>query len=275
MFFVIPGLILISSCSYVDAETVQLPSTPENDAYFAAVRKDPEHPPKMPPGIAKMIFGTSHVPLPHSGVHIRPMSTMNISKQGLQDFHSRQAAIKKTGYVKEYSTYALTLKNIQHAADEDYKASANDKSPESTHLVKAFNELTLAYKAQDIPASIVKTSIGYSPAGTFMTHDKYKGWNAWGMFFVSINDLTCTFDENNVELSGSSANIAKEIVTRDVNDKITTVVTSGDNASGFIVDVQWFDKRFREQLRCRLSTYDKSLVDSIIDMAKEIDRKND
>ena len=107
-----------------------------------------------------------------------------------------------------------------------------------------------------------------------MDNDKYKGWSAWGLFFVSQNDLTCTYDESNVEISGGSANVAKEIVSHNINDKITTIVTSGNNASGFIVDVQWFDKRFRNQLRCRIETYDKSLVDSVIDMAKDIDKRN-
>ncbi|HWW39647.1 hypothetical protein [Pedobacter sp.] len=257
-----------------ESQQMDIPQTPENQAYFAAVDKDPSKPHKMPKALAKMIFGTSHVPEPHSGVHIRPMSKMNISKQGLQAFQARQSAIKKTGYVKEYNTYALTLQNIQHAADEDYKESATDTTLHNTHLVRTFNELELAYKGQDIPLSLVKSSIGYSPAGMFMDNDKYKGWSAWGLFFVSQNDLTCTYDESNVEISGGSANVAKEIVSHNINGKITTIVTSGNNASGFIVDAQWFDKRFRNQLRCRIETYDKSLVDSVIAMAKDIDKKN-
>lgn len=42
----------------------------------------------------------------------------------------------------------------------------------------------------------------------------------------------------------------KEIVSNQVNDKITIVEVIGNNASGYVYNVEWWDDDFRHILEC-------------------------
>lgn len=99
-----------------------------------------------------------------------------------------------------------------------------------------------------------------------------RGWTGAVEFFRPQGfDGVCSYQETNIKLTGSSANFAKEIVSNDINNKITIIEVSGNSASGYGYNVEWWDDNFRHVLECANRMYSKSTTDAVVELAKQID----
>ena len=81
----------------------------------------------------------------------------------------------------------------------------------------------------------------------------------------------CNYEENNLKLMRSSIRIPSDIVTHQINEKVTTIEVEGNKKDGFLYTVEWYDNNFSRKLECVTSDYSKALLAIVIDTAKQID----
>jgi phage terminase large subunit-like protein len=82
----------------------------------------------------------------------------------------------------------------------------------------------------------------------------------------------CAFREVNIEITKSSAYISKEIATYMVNKKLTTMNAVGNKESGFVYEVEWWDKKFKRTLECASKEYTDAMRTQTFELAKQIDK---
>lgn len=232
------------------------------------VKSHPGVAPPLSPDEEYRIFGKNGLPKPGSGVHVMPASEMHYNNSQVSRIKSKTSVINSKGYIEKYNQNATTLLMYRQIANADY--SKNDQLGEhSTRLRHELSDLKMAYDYQGVPGSLVKEVVGFAPVSTYINQ---RGWTGAVEFFSPQNfDGLCSYNEINISLTGSSANFAEEIVSRQVNDKVTIVEVSGNTASGYGYNIEWWDSRFRHTLECASKNFSQEINQKVITLAKMID----
>lgn len=215
------------------------------------------------------------LPLPRSGIQIVPRSQLGMPdellKQGLAEIKQRE----ELGYAKSDDPYIAELLAMKKTASHDIKLYANNQDAESTHLRKSVEDLKLAFK---FPGTDAKGKLYYTPGMQVLgaapqgSYDKDNGWSGAVNFFAYRNIGVCSYDVMNVEASGTAAWLAAEDVTYEVNDKPTLISVDGSPGYGFLYKVEWFDEVNFHELQCATQTYSIEIKQSIISLAKQLDK---
>ena len=154
-------------------------------------------------------------------------------------------------------------------AEKEYSARrAIAYNPQDTHLYEVKSNLAMGYGYKGVPANLATKVIGYAPESVYVND----GWAGAVEFFVPNFGGVCAFREVNIEITKSTASIPKEVATYAVNGKLTTVNAVGNKASGFVYEVQWWDKQFRRTLECASKEYSQEVSLKTIELAKKIDK---
>lgn len=133
----------------------------------------------------------------------------------------------------------------------------------------------MAFKFHGIPddKSIMPGSsialIGVVPQGAF--HEELGGWSGAAQFFDAKNIGSCSYGVMNVKASGTSALLAIEDVVYDVNNKATIILAEGNEKSGFIYKVEWYDNDNFHELECANMKYSANIKNAVVELAKNID----
>jgi|GEM_PF-1436295 len=232
-------------------------------------RNNPGKAPALTPIEDYAIFGKEGLPHPGSGVHVMPLNQMHYDKSQLMKIKGNVSALENHGYIKEYNVNAKNLLNFKQTAINEYSSNTH-LHEQSSHLRHKASELKMAYDYQELPAVLVNEVIGFAPECTFIK----SGWTGAVEFFTPKNiDGICSYHEVNIQLTGGSANLAKEIISRQVNNKITIVETSGNSISGYEYNIEWWDNNFRHVLECASKTFSPEIKDETLKLAVNIDKR--
>jgi hypothetical protein len=211
----------------------------------------------------------------NSGVQIVPRSQLalpgDLLKQGLAEIKQRETL----GYAEKDDPYIAELLSMRKTAPHDIKLYASNQNDSSTHLRKSVRDLKLAFKFPGTGANgkLRYTPgmqvLGAAPQGSFDSDD---GWSGAINFFAYRNIGVCAYGVMNVEASGTAAMLAMEDVTYDINDKATLIKVDGKPGYGFLYNVEWFDDINFHELTCATQEYSSEIKQSIISLAKQLDR---
>jgi hypothetical protein len=214
-------------------------------------------------------FTKNGLPAPGSGVHIMPAA--NMSESIAKKIAKSERSIANKGYIEEKNEDAKFLLEIKKLSAADLAANLDNHDPHSTHMRASAREVHTAYDYAGVPANVVSIIIGFSARGAFMDN---KGWTGATEFFEPKNfsATTCSYSQSNIKLTGGSANLAQEIVSYDVNKKVSIVEVIGNDKTAFGYNVEWYDDNYRHVLQCAQKLYSKDTIKKVVELAKTIDR---
>ena len=152
------------------------------------------------------------------------------------------------------------------------KASvADDKT--STHLrhsIKQFNSI-MAYHFKGVPKEVATKNFGFAPILAYR-----EGYGLVGVInLFKAGYLNCEFNENSIQLSIVAMQIDENEMGYEVNKKFTETTISGNDDSGYMYSVDWYDNNFFRHLECADMVYSEDTMKQIISMACKIDSYQD
>lgn len=271
-------LILLASTNFTFASDVireeynPKPLIEGNRRVDELIEWNKNHPGEMPPLTEQEkyeFFIKEGVPLPGSGAVVVD-STKNFKMSTSQSLivNKFNADQKTKGYYEHSNKKAQFLLAMPETAEKEYNARKSIAfNPYDTHLYEIKNNLPMNYAYKGVPAVLTTKVIGYAPESTFINN----GWSGAVEFFVPSFGGVCAFHEVNIEITKSSASIPKEIVTYQVNNKLTTMNAVGNKEYGFVYEVEWWDKKFKRTLECASKEYTDAMRIKTVELAKQID----
>jgi hypothetical protein len=209
------------------------------------------------------------LPVPGSGITVVPRSQLHLSKKEEDYFAARSAQQLQKGFISEYNTRAKELLSLHQTIQYHYEKYKNDTNPYSTSLKHTIAEIPMAYASTPVSANNIKI-IGFSPMGTYI---KDQGWTGIGEFFETNQHLFCAFSESNIKITKGSAILPKEDVQYVVNGKVCLLNIMGNNQSGYLYEIEWYDDSFRSKLECATQHFSELTKEAVIALAKEIDAR--
>ncbi len=196
--------------------------------------------------------------LPDSGVQIVPRSSLNIPIDDQDDTEDHNKSSKR----------AYELLHFKDVMKQTSIMEAKMFKPYQTYMRHNVDEMPFAYTYVGVPKTQMTEFIGIAPAGMYI---KNFGWSGAVEFFKT-DFATCAYTENNLNISHGGVRIAEEDVKYDVNGKISIIETEGNQISGWLYQVSWFDSNFIRTLECANIDYSQSIEIKTIVLAKIIDK---
>lgn len=231
------------------------------------------HPGQMPPLTEEEkyeLFTKQGIPLPGSGATVVE-SNRKFTKEQSAIISSFNNAQKTKGYYEQPSKRAKFLLEMPEIAEKEYNERKHViATPHDTHLRETLTDLPMLFSYKGVPINVTHKVIGYAPEHTFVD----TGWTGAVEFFVPYFDSVCAYHEVNIQLTQTAAYIPKEIATNAVNKKLTKMNVVGDKETGFVYEVEWWDKKFKRTLECAAKDYSETMRKNTLELAKKIDRLN-
>lgn len=181
-------------------------------------------------------------------------------------YNAKSLEMKKNGYVNTTSDRAIEILNIKKSLKKQFSIRPSVMKKTDTEIRKNHNEIAFAYTWLGTPSSEIVDHYGYAPIGTY----KDTGWTG-GVEFYKTPFATCSYMENNMLAANGAVRIYENKATKDVNGKYTFVEIEGNENSGFLYRVQWFDDIFNRDLECATMEYSVETRNKVINLAKKID----
>jgi hypothetical protein len=230
------------------------------------------HPGEMPPLTEQEkyeFFTKKGVPVPGSGATTADTKGFSMTRSQSASVNKFNFDQKTKGYHEKVSKKAKLLLAMPETAEKEYNARKSiAANPHDTHLYEVKTNMAMNYAYKGVPAELAIKVIGYAPESTFVNN----GWSGAVEFFVPSFGGVCAFREVNIEITKTSAYIPKEIATHLVNKKITTMNAVGNKDSGFVYEVEWWDKQFKRTLECASKEYTDAMRTQTLELAKKIDK---
>lgn len=165
---------------------------------------------------------------------------------------------------EEYIEHLLKLKDSNAK-----KHLLSSSTADITDLTVKHDDIKLAFDYPGPAISSMKTIIGFAPAGTW-TED---GWSGIGLIFQNPSIGICSYQLDNVKISGGSIFLAAESVNYRVNNKPTRSRVEGTEGVGFLYKLSWYDDVFFHDLECANSKFEKVLINQLEELAIAIDQE--
>jgi len=217
----------------------------------------------------KQYFAKQGAPVPGGGVTVLPERQMSEYNTFKTQRAKERADIKKYGYIKKFSPQIQSLLNFKEVSKNQFVAKSSNPSNEG--LRHSINEIEMAYNFKGVPAHAVTTMLGFAPSVSYV---KGEGWAGAMQFFEKAGLGNCSYRENNLMFSHGAAVIPEEEVTKDINEKVTVAIITGQKGSGFLYSIDWYDNSYFRELKCANEKYDQSIMNSVLELAREIDNNN-
>ena len=230
------------------------------------------HPGEMPPLTEQEkyeFFTKKGMPVPGSGANVVGTKGFKMTSAQSTFVNKFNADQKTEGYYEQHNKKAKQLLAMPETAEKEYNARKSSVfNPHDTHLYEVKSNLPMNYVYKGVPDALATKVIGYAPESTFVNNS----WSGAVEFFVPSFGGVCVFREVNIEITKSSADISKEIATYLVNKKLTRLNAVGTKESGFIYEVEWWDKKFKRTLECASKEYADAMRTQTLELAKKIDK---
>ena len=241
---------------------------------FAASQLTPEQE-KIEEQKRMKVLSDLGLPLPGSGIKLVPRSTLDLSEDQLKKGAKAEEEMKTLGYAVLDTNRPQELLNFHNYSKTQFKLYAGNDRATSTHLRQQIKDLKLAFNFKGVPqgntlaAAGNITLLGVAPQGGF--HEDKGGWSGAAQYFDAKSIGSCSYGVMNVKASNTAAELAIEDVTYSVNNKATIITVEGNNASGFLYKVDWYDDKNFHELECANMKYSADKTNSVIALANQID----
>jgi hypothetical protein len=232
-----------------------------------------DHPGEMPPLTEQEkyeFFTKKGMPIPGTGATVvsNPKS-LHMTKAQSGAVAKFNADQKTKGYYEMVNMKAKNLLNMSETAEREYSARKSIAfNPQDTHLYEVKSTMAMAYPYKGIPAHLATKIIGYAPESTFVNN----GWTGAVVFFTPAFDSVCAYRQRNIQITKTAALIPKGVATNKVNNKLTTMNATGSKESGFVYEIEWWDKNFKHNLECASKDYKSEFATKTLELAKQIDK---
>ena len=204
----------------------------------------------------------------NGGVTVVQSSQIHVSDKIKSQWTKDRFEQKNKGYISIYSDRAKELVQLTDSAPFKYKASKKNKDKTSSIFRKKSSEISMAYEFTPIPRQNITKVYGFSGGNTYKN-----GWTGIVEFFNVENIGNCAYTENNVSITHQAAKVDEAVVSYDVNGKVTVVTIEGNKESGYLYQVDWFDKNYFHTLECANQKYSNFTKDLVIALTQKIDEK--
>jgi hypothetical protein len=272
-------LLLLASSSVAFANTMTSqpydpkPMVEGNRRVDEIIEWHKSHPGEMPPLTEQEkehFFTSKGIPVPGSGAKIvNSTQGFGMTKNQASVVASFNSAQRTKGYFEANNKRAKFLFSMPEMAEKEFNERQGAAfNAHDTHLYESKTNLVMDYGYRGVPENLSKKVIGFAPESTFANG----GWRGAVEFFTPLFDSVCAYHEINIGLTQSSASIPKEVVTHTVNNKLTTMNVIGSKESGFVYEVEWWDKTYRRTLECASKAYTEEMRAQVIELARQIDK---
>ncbi len=225
------------------------------------------------------------LPLPGSGIKIVPRSMLGLTSEEIQQGDKEMVEFREKGYVNKDINRPRELLKINKSFVKKTLIRASAKtSDEYTGLSRHINQIKLAFKLPSLSENRNFSSkrnlaavpsdiqvLAAAPKGGF--HADKGGWSGASQFFTYKGIGACSYAVMNVKASNTAALLAQEDVTYTINNKATILMpVEGCDRSGYLYYVKWYDNDNFHELECANMKYSQEINDSVIELAKHIDK---
>jgi hypothetical protein len=207
------------------------------------------------------------LPQPDSGLQVIPFSQMDITDKMKNETLLKLNEQSTKGFVNSNSIDAKHLLNFTQKQNVIYYADKVNSNPTDTHMRNDLSQIKLAFPVKALPLRPGLKIIGYAPIGTWLN----KSWTGVKMFFTDLRLGVCEYSIINYSLSHGAIQIASEVVSYDINNKPTTFSIEGNEKTGYLYNISWFDKAYSRELQCAKLQFEPKLKNELIDFARNLD----
>lgn len=172
--------------------------------------------------------------------------------------------MKTKGYVERYSdgaVYLLSLKNDEPTAEYDW-------DPHDTHLKTDLSKIKIAFPYIDTVLVKQPHIIGFSPMGLWANK---KGWTGFTAYFDSPELGICGYTLSNMKEAHGGIRLIDKFIAYDINKKATTLLIEGNETSGFLYVVSWYDPVYMQKLKCATLHFEPIHLPKVVELARKID----
>ncbi len=209
------------------------------------------------------------LPTPETRIQLVHGSQPSDSSGRAHAFLAESREMKKNGFINRTSDRAAEIFNIKEKLEKQYESKSFISKPKDTDIRENPEDIIFAYTYVGTPRTETVEYYGIAPVGTYVNEGQ-KGWTG-AVEFYKTSFATCAYTEKNMLAANGSARLYEDQATRDVNGKVTFVDIEGNESSGFLYRVHWFDDIFNRDLECATMNFSESVTNSVIELAKKID----
>lgn len=210
------------------------------------------------------------LPIPDSGVQVIPQEQMKMEGWQKQKLLSESKELKNKGYINRSSPNAHNLLNIENKIKKMRPLEKSKYKSTSSHLREKSEDISFAYTYVGVPKNDIIEYYGIAPAGTYIKEPQ-SGWTG-AIEFFKTSFAICSYTEKNMLAAHGSAQIAEEEAQYDINGKITLIDVEGNESTGYLYRVNWFDNIFNRNLQCATKDFSESVREAAINLAIKIDK---
>ena len=130
----------------------------------------------------------------------------------------------------------------------------------------------VAFDAKEINQSLISSVLGFGASGVYLDN---QGWTAFVEFFEPKDELAgsvCNYQLTSIALNGTSAIMYDDEVKKDVNGKITSYTVKGNDETGYMYSIDWWDSNYYHLLKCANKSFSKKIMSDTVDLASKIDK---
>lgn len=215
------------------------------------------------------VLAVKNQPEVFAGIKLVSLEQLSVPDEIKKQQTAKDKQFKQKGYVEISTPYPKQLLNVRKIEKNVLETRTFAADPYDTHIKANLNDIRLSFSFSGIP---VKSEyvIGFAPIGSW----EDKGWNGIKEYFSDNNLGICTYTK--VKIIGIEIN--REIVTKEVNNKISTKYIEGNGYSGYSYMLNWYEDQGKSgvqsyELECANMKFDKGIMTKMIALASQIDRK--
>jgi hypothetical protein len=214
------------------------------------------------------------LPLPGSGIKLVPRALMNLPEDIIIQGQKEEKEYAEKGFIEKFTMRPKELLKIDETFANSNFIKEDMSHERSTGLSPSISNLKLAFKFPNLSKSLMSSNgmhmLAATPMGGF--HEEKGGWSGASQFFTVNNIGTCSYDIMNVSVSNTATELAQEDVSYTINNKATVLLSpEGNEMSGYIYSLKWYDNENFHTLECANMNYSKQMNDDVIELAKKID----
>jgi hypothetical protein len=214
-------------------------------------------------------FTKNGYPLPGTGATVVNKTEFTFTKEQSAVVNKFNLEQKTKGYYEIANKHAVLLLAMPETAENEYnERKLIPRKLTDTHLYEVLSDMPLKFKFKGVPKKLSTKIIGYAPEHSFVDN----GWTGAIEFFVPSFGGVCAYHAISIELTQTSAYIPREIATHQVNNKLTTINVMGSQETGFVYEVEWWDKKFKQTLECASREYSEDIKAETVRLASLIDK---
>ncbi len=180
-----------------------------------------------------------------------PASTEQINEKGYRETSGMDEAI-------------IHLLQTKQEAGQQIVAYRNSSNPADSHLHAKASEIMTGFNFIPVPGIPEKNILGFAAAGSYHQN----GWDGMAEIFSFQDDAICKYSTFRIEKV-----IIDEVTENLVNGKPAGKDIAGNDKTGFMYLIEWFNPDRRMSIECASRKFDPKLMTAMLEKARQVDNQ--